>query len=180
MRRALVRFLILTALATPAAALADTRSVEDPPNPNQELDPVRATSGHDESRKRVLVHTITTAEPTCCGGLYELTLRIWLPHGKRSGPDRQIVVTGNGYGPTPFEGLVYDRRARVRGQANVWRPDDRTLRIEFDRRLLRRKPTSYEWVMLVQSACRPPIEYYPCGGPKFDRVPDTGRIEHRR
>lgn len=181
------RLLVPVALAllmVTSSASADQASVVDTQNPDQAMDPVEATHGHSGDLDDVLVHTVLAREPWHDGDLYKLELRMWFPN-KTATWDRKIVVTLNDIDEesrSSWQALFKDKRGRIRGHANAWRSNDRSLRIEFSRRLLPMKFDSYRWVARATVPCQPPPDAphaQPCGGPRLDRVPNSGKVLHK-
>lgn len=163
-----------------SSALADQKTVQDPRDEDQRMDPVEATHGHADNLDDVLAHTVTAAALWEDGDLYELEVRIWLPNRTKQW-DRRIVVASNRIDDetrSSWEALFFDKRDRIRGHANAWRPDERSLRIEFSRRLLPAKFDTYRWVVRAIVGCRSAEDGGLCGGPKLDRVPDSGKVRH--
>lgn len=173
--------LVLSVVLAASGASADQKTVQDPRDEDQGMDPVEATHGHAEDLGGVLVHTVTADIPWADGDLYELEFRIWLPNRTKKW-DRRIVVTSNAFDDesrSSWQALFYDKKGRIRGHANAWRPDDRSFRIEFSRRLLPLKFNNYRWVVRATVACKAPEDAQLCGGPKLDRVPDSGKVRHK-
>ena len=164
------------ALAAPALAGADDVSVSDPADPDEMMDPVLAQAAH--ARHGVLVHTITADRPFADGDLYRLVLVLHATrHGRRTSARRVVVTPPSG--PPPWRAPVRDSHGRAVGSAAVSRPTDRSIAIELRRRLLGRRARGYLWFAVATTACRPAEPGALCGGPKRDRVPDTGMVRHR-
>jgi hypothetical protein len=159
-------------LALPVAAAADTRTVEDERSPQQAVDPVAASHGHDDLNG-VLVHTVTMDRPWQEGDLRGVTLDVWLPETGK-GIDRRVTVGANPDGS--MYGLVSNAAGRITGHANVWMPDDRSIRIEVSRLLFGRRTDAYRWRVTVAMECTGQGDE-PCM-PQRDRVPDRGRVLH--
>jgi hypothetical protein len=175
---ALLAAFTIAALAA-VEGMADTKTVTDPvDHPLMSLDPVRATHGH--SGERLLVHTLRAKEAWAGGDLFELEIEIWLT--RRGGrPDRTVVVEQPQTPNFDPEVTVRNRRGDVIGRGKASRPNDRSVRVEFRRRLLgiNPPPRAYRWAIQLTSSCKAPPDGGLCGGPKYDRVPDRGRVIHR-
>lgn len=156
------------------SSVADTRPVEDERDTSQRVDPIEATHGHHDSLRGVLVHTVQMAEPWAEGDLLGMELQMWLGDGDAS-VDRLVHVGFNPDGT--MYGLVDNERGRTIGYANVWKPDDQTVRLDLPRELVSRGARSYRWALTVSFACDAP-EGAPCM-PAKDRIPNQGKVRHR-
>lgn len=174
MRALACRLTLLALLAAPAAALGDTRELGDAANPDQMVDVVSASHGH---RGRHWVrHDFRASQPWFGQDLYELRLRVSALGATRT--RRVVTVKPTGSGDS-FTATTADEHGRRLGGATVQKLGDRGLRVEVAKRLLGREVRSYRWTATVVSACRPAEPGALCGGPKRDRVPDSGTIGHR-
>lgn len=164
MRRLLVGMLIFL-LSSPA--LADT-TVQEDPETDDIMDVVEATHGHHAAERGVLAHTITMAEPWGNEDLEAAVINIRLSsdEGRLA---RRIWVDQNADGS--LRTRVLGRKGNVLGHGNAWRPDERTLRVEFSKRQLSRRVDSYKWRVKVFQPC--PQSEEDCVV-EFDFVPDKG------
>ncbi len=159
MRRLLLLLLgACVALSPSASADEGSRNDADEGGSQMALDVARIEHGHKKrGRSRLLLHTVVFQKPVESENLYQgfgglmllfdvdadpaddLALRFML------NPDQS--VTSWMYGPGP----------RTRGFANFWRPNERTVKIEFPVRLLKVRLRSYRWrVLAAQDApCHP-------------------------
>lgn len=171
MRRLLVGVLILL-VSVPA--YANTRAVEDAET-GDTMDAVEATHGHHSTEKGVLVHRITMAQPWDNSDLVAVSINIRLSKAKAR-PAKRVWVDQNADGS--LRTRILERRGQVLGHGNAWRPDDRSLQVEFSRKLLGRKITAYRWRVKIFQPC--PQSQPECVI-EFDFVPDKGEkaILHR-
>lgn len=162
------------AFAAPSA-LADMKSVADPVDAGA-MDVVEASHDHGVSRG-VLVHRIRMAEAWSNPDLVRITIniRLWKTSTR---PDRRVSVSLNEDGS--LRTVVVGRTGRVLGHGNAWRPDETTLQVEFTKRTLRPRITSYRWRVEVVQPCRPPTEEDVCAI-EYDFAPDRGQplVLHR-
>ena len=172
LKRAAVASAAALTLAASAVAMADTRTVSDPRDRSQKVDPVAATHGHHASLEGVVTHTIEAAEPISAADLLGVNLRIWLPDGDAA-PDREVYVAENPDGS--MYALVTDAKGRPRGYGNAWMPDRRTIQVDLAEMMLSRKLSTYRWRALVSFECS--SSEGECM-PERDRIPDSGRIRH--
>lgn len=163
---------IILAFAAPSA-LADTKSVVDPADGGG-MDVIEASHHHGATRG-VLVHRIRMAEPWSNADLVRVSIniRLWKNSTK---PDRRVSVDVNEDGS--LSAVVLGRTGRVLGHGSAWRSDDTTLQVEFTKRTLRRRITSYRWRTEVIQPCTP--EGQDCAI-EFDFAPDRGQplVLHR-
>ncbi len=154
----------------PPAALGDTATVSDDRDTGDVMDLALARHKHSTSTPKRLVHDFEMWDPWRNDEFIQAELRIWLPD-KEPKVDRIISVYKNTDGSLVAE----IRGKRFVGYANVWRPDEVSLRLEFPRRSLA-SPDRYMWKAFV---------FYPCSRNPDEQCepvpPDThpGRIRHR-
>jgi hypothetical protein len=172
-RAVLLCMLMVGAFTLASEVAADTKAIEDSRDEEQIVDPVEATHSHHESLRGVLVHTVRMAEPWEDGDLLGINMNIWLPDQDRE-PDRYVVLGFNA--DRSMSVTVYNWSGGLRGHGNAWMVDDRTIRIEFARRLLGRRLSHYRWKLTVSFRCNAP-EGTVCA-PQRDLVPDRGKVLH--
>ena len=145
----LVGLLMVTAAATsPVPAGADDETITDPDDSSGALDIASASHGHGNS-ERFVRHTLTTYEAwdssllaasedpgsTWGGIFFTLNSRAFCC-GSGS-----IIVKANP------DGSLYAifRREGIRAYGRAWRPDDRSVTVEFAKGDFARKLTAYKW-----------------------------------
>ncbi|MDQ3955416.1 MAG: hypothetical protein M3285_07700 [Actinomycetota bacterium] len=169
MRKSLV---VLITVLSAGVAMADTASVEDPVGDSgTSLDIVEVSHSH---RGNLLRHDVTMAEVWTNEEFRSISARIWLPDGDPA-EDRNLYIGLNEDGS--FRGNLYGRR--LRGFANVYRVDDRTIRFELSPKLLSDVPIerySYRVAAMGSFECPPDVV---CAPPPPDLAPDRGRIRHK-
>jgi hypothetical protein len=155
-------------------AYADTRAVEDPET-GDTMDAVEATHGHHSSEEGLIVHTVTMAQPWDNSGLVAISIKVRFPKADGK-PARRVWVDQNPDGS--LRARILGSRGQVLGHGNAWRPDDRSVQVEFSRELLGWKVTAYRWRVKIFQPC-PPSQ--PDCVIEFDYVPDKGdeAILHR-
>lgn len=168
----LIAATLVLVLAAPSA-LADTKSVLDPADGGA-MDIIEASHGHGPTRG-LLVHRLRMAEPWNNADLVRISINIRLWKNSTS-PDRRVSVNVNEDGS--FRTVILGRSGRVLGHGNSWRPDDTTLQVEFTKRTLRPRITSYRWRAEVIQPCTQ--EGQDCAI-EFDFAPDLGQplVLHR-
>lgn len=168
----------LLVVAVPAA-LADNVTRSDPDDSTGGLDIASIAHSHSEG---VLVHRFSTYEAwdtaVLQDGLSYAKFNFFIDQ-------RYITATVD----VEDDGTLYAeirnfRTQRIIGFAKVWRPDERSLRIEFPKRVLGRGVTSYRWSALTSfhqqghESCDSDSEtttVVACGDP----APTRGFITHR-
>jgi hypothetical protein len=167
-------FVAMLILLVSVPAHADTRAVEDAES-GDTMDAVEATHGHHPTEKGVLVHTITMAQPWDNSDLVAISIKIRFSKDDAK-PARRVWVDQNADGS--LRARILGKRGQVIGHGNAWRPDDRSLQVEFSRKLLGRRIAAYRWRVKVFQPC--PQSQPECVI-EFDYVPDKGEetILHR-
>ncbi|MDQ3986744.1 MAG: hypothetical protein M3280_09635 [Actinomycetota bacterium] len=153
-------------------ALADTRSTNDDGNDSAtDLDIAQVTHSH---HGKLLRHDVRMQEAWTNEEFRSINARIFLPDGDRS-YDRQLVIHINPDGS--FRGNFYGQR-RLRGFANVYRVDNRTIRFELTKKLISDAHLDRYAYRVIASGtfdCPPDVI---CKPPPGDAVPNSGRIRH--
>jgi len=148
--------------------------VEDPRDTPDVMDLAEVEHGHRTTfgGGYVLTHTLRTHDAWGDDLFYGARWDFFLPDGDRA-PDRSLLLGRNSDGSFSAE---MENSRDVIGFANVWRPDDRSIRVEFPRRLLGKRVKSYRWKLYLS---------YPCSRDEDVQceptTPDTheGKILHR-
>jgi hypothetical protein len=165
--------LVVLILAPSSWATADTSSVpDDPTDSGTTLD--IAEVQHSHGGAGVLRHDITMTDPWTEEDFESIGAHIYLPDGDAS-EDRTLWIHVNEDGS--FRGNFFGQR-RLRGFANVYRIDDRTIRFELTKKLLSDEPLkrySYKVQAMGTFECPPGVT---CAPPPPDLAPDKGRIRH--
>lgn len=163
-------------MGTATVAGADTVVVEDPQDTGDVMDLDLAVHGHGDS-ERTLVHTISTYEAWSSDDFVFAELKFWFADGDQD-IDRVLTVSVDSQGG--FVGTMCTADTQVncnssRGSAKVYQSGERTLVMEFDKRLLKKGIQSYRWKAFLHYHCNPPE-----GGTCAPPPPDThvGRIRH--
>ncbi len=158
-------------------ARADRLVVNDPEDTDGQLDV--ATISHGHRRRGIVVQSFSTFNrwdtATFEDGSTFAYFSIW-----HSGDlKRRIYVDAAPDGSLYAE--ISNANGRVLGYAKVWRPDDRSLRVEFPRRTLGRKVHRYRWNLVTTFH----NESHPDCGSEGDAVvlcgdvaPDQKRVLH--
>jgi hypothetical protein len=158
----------LVALALPAAALADSRSVRDPNDTRGKVDVSSVLGAHNRIEDR-LVHVVHTYEGFGPADLLNrsgppgsICVNVWTTRTPGDAmPNYEVCATSNRQG-TAFRGDIdrFGRGGSVRriGAARVEHPAADRLLIRFDPDRIRR-PGSYRWNVQAAtfgSGCRTP------------------------
>lgn len=172
--RPLAAVLTLLLLATPGAASAGTRSVDDADDAGGRLDVATATAGH---AGRKLEHTLVMHEEWFSKLLGPGTATLLFKAGDR------MRALDLGYRDGKLYGEICTDRTRDGGgfsscstDVGLSRPDRRTLRVTLSPRLLERGLSSYRWQAITylnqgEGGCAELV----C----VDRLPEEGWVRHR-
>lgn len=174
----LLVLLAVTATLFTGVANADFKRRTDGDDSSGMLDLRSASHAH---RSGLLVHSVETYEPWENEILVDGLTRFNFLFSYRGSPRRQLVVEVADDQQSLFAEMSDWRTGKIVGYAKVWRPDERSLRVEFPKRLLSRKLAKYRWsVSSGYHQSGPP----PCGDAEgvstacTDHVPDSGMILH--
>jgi hypothetical protein len=138
----------VAALALTSGALADRRTVADVVD--ERAAPLDIASiGHGHDARGRLVHTVRMRESwrlrALRPGRGELALLFDLDGELINGHpqfERAVVIWTSG---GRLRAEMRGRRNQVLGRVNVWRPNDRTVKVAFRQALLRRRLAEYHW-----------------------------------
>lgn len=128
-------------VAVPISAVADTKVVEDADDTQGVFDIASVSHGHTE---RLLLHTMTMYEAWENAVLADDSTYVTFTFYYGRGNFKFITVDVAPDGSLFAEIVRWDGETVV-GYAKVWRPDDRTLQIEFPKRALQRGLNRYSW-----------------------------------
>lgn len=158
------------------SALADSKTRKDADDAAGKLDVQSVQWKH--SSGRLLIHHLTTYE-AWTNDVFQKGSYIFFSF-KMGDRRRQLFVSTSEDG-TLFGQMTDPDTGRIVGFAKVWRPDERSLQVEFPRRFLGRSVSRYKWEVTTNFH----EEGHPeCGTQGSgviscpDRVPDTGRLAH--
>ena len=150
---------------------ADTKLVQDADDTAGALDVSEV--GHSHGQNRLLIHRLSTYESWSNDVLLDEGTAFWFEFFPAGGNEKYVRVDvspdGNLYG----EVIRWDGET-ILAYVKVWRPDDRTIQIEFPKRILKLGLHRYSWN--VASTFRQPGASE-CGGDPYvcsDHVPDQG------
>ena len=172
----------LVVLAFDTLAFANSEFASDPDDPGTQmaLDIVRFGHGHRRHESvRVLTHHVEFESAVDSTEFYQDFggLQLYFDVNRsRAGDERTVRFRPNPDGTVSAS--MYSTSGAFRGFVNWWRPDDRTVTIEFRKSLLKKDLGRYSWrVDAIQDApCEPGDPGAPPGGGCRD---DTARLVHR-
>ena len=139
---------MVLALALASGALADRRTVAD--GVDERAAPLDIASiGHGHDSRGRLVHTVRMRDAWRLRALRpahgELALLFDLDGELSNGHprfERAVVIWTSG---GRLRAEMRGRRNQVLGRVNVWRPNNRTVKVAFRQALLRRRLAEYHW-----------------------------------
>ena len=164
---------LLIPFGLPETAAANSKVVEDADDIDGALDILSVGHGHHEGR---LMHRMTMHESwdnsilSNDGSIY---FTFYFLHGNHKAINIDVSADGTLYA----EIIRWDGET-VLGYAKVWRPDERTVQIEFPKRALKRRLARYTWNANTVSKGPPGSS---CDGEEFlcgDSVPDGAGNTH--
>lgn len=161
-------------------AFADTTTRTDGDDANGLLDLQSGTHTHlrRADSQRLLVHELRTHEAWREREWGDSYVRVLFSTDDDPTWERQLYVARTGGN---FYAEMTSRRGKIVGYAKVFRPNRRTLRMEFPKALLPTGTDSYKW--FATSVFSEP-SHPDCGTQGdvavlcFDRLPNRGRITH--
>ncbi len=162
-------------------AHGDTRVVHDGNDSPSEFDLAKASHGHIGSAgKRRLTHSLTTYEPwnSIKGAVF--VIRIDTDSDAKG--ERFVIIKQE---DSKLVAKMIDQRGEVEGFRSylpVWRPDNRTVKVKFKKRMLKRRGLHfYDWSAESDVETNKPND--PCsgeGGGCTDLLPNRHKtIRHR-
>jgi hypothetical protein len=189
------------ALVSPSpVGFADTNETTDADDTPSPFDIKVATHGHRrlENGQRLIAHQMEMWEPWDSDLLKEAEVSqivfSYDTNGRNTSSDpANRDLCGFGFERIldiriEEDGSLYaemrNKKGRLAGYAKVWRPDDRSVRVEFKKRLLKRSLTRYRWCAST-SFSDEDRSLDQCGRSEdqsticHDRVPEDRTVSHR-